>query len=64
MSPNDTIKETTNENATSAKKPRVIITGESLFNGINKKRLSKNYHVIIKHFPGGTAETILEEVED
>ena len=35
-----------------------------MFNGINEKRLSKNYHVKKKHFPGGTAETILEEAEE
>ena len=64
MTPNGTIKETTNENEKSTKKPRVVITGESLFSGINEKRLSKNYHVKVKHFPGGTAETILEEVKE
>ena len=57
---NDTIKETTNENEKSAKKPKVIITGD----GINEKGLSQDNCVKIKHFPGETTETILEEVEE
>ena len=61
---NDTIKETTIENEKSAKNPRVIITGDSLLNGINKKALSKDNRVKIKKFPGETTETILEEVEE
>ena len=61
---NGTIKRITNENKKSAKKPRVIITGDSLLNSINEKGLSsKDNHVTIKNFPGGTTETILEEVE-
>ena len=33
-------------------------------NGINEKGLSKDNRVKIKFFPGGTTETILEEVEE
>ena len=61
---NDTIKETTIENEKSAKKTSVIITGDSLLNGINEKGLSIDNRVKIKNFPGGTTETILEEVEE
>ena len=49
---NDTIKETTNENQKSAKKPRVITTGDSLLNGINEKGLSKDNRFKIIFFPG------------
>ena len=48
----------------SAKKSRVIISVESLLNGINEKGLSKDNHVKIKNFPGGTTETILGEVKE
>ena len=48
----------------SAKKPRVIITGGSLLNGINEKGLSKDNHVKRTNFPGGTTETSLGEVEE
>ena len=58
---NDTINENTIENEKSAKKPRVIITGDSLLNGLNEKGLSKDNRVKIKNFPGVTTETILEE---
>ena len=61
---NDTVQETTIENEKSAKKPRVIITGDSLLNSINEKGLSKDNRVEIKNFPGGTTETISEEVEE
>ena len=47
---NDTIKETTIENKKSAKKPRVIIAGDSLLNGINEKGLSKGNRVKQKTF--------------
>ena len=60
---NDTIKETAIENEKSAKKSRIIIIGDSLLNSINEKGLSKINAVKIKSFPGGTTETILEEVE-
>ena len=54
---NDTIKEAMIENEKSAKNPNVIITNNSLLNGINEKGLSKDSCVKIKNFPGGTTET-------
>ena len=60
---NDTIKETINEKDKSAKKSRVIITGDSLLNVINEKGLSKDNRVTIKKFLDGTTETILEELK-
>ena len=47
---NHTIKETTIENQKSPKKPRVMITADSLFNGMNEKQLSKDNSVNIKRF--------------
>ena len=47
---NHTIKETTIENQKSAKKWRVMITADSLFNGMNGKQLSKDNSVNIKKF--------------
>ena len=54
---NDTIKEAMIENEKSAKNPNVIITDDSLLNGINEKGLSTDNCVKIKNFPGGTTET-------
>ena len=61
---NDTIKETTIDTEKPANKTRVIITGDSLLNGINEKGLSKDKHAKIKKFLGGTTETISGEVEE
>ena len=44
---NGTIKETKTENEKSAKKPSVVITGDSLLNGINEKGLTKDNRVKI-----------------
>ena len=44
---NDTIKGTKTENEKSAKKSSVIITGDSLLNGINEKGLTKDNRVKI-----------------
>ena len=44
-------------------KKKVVVTGESLLNGINERGLSKPYKVNIQNFPGGTSETILEELD-
>ena len=61
---NDTTKETTIDTEKPANKTRVIITGDSLLNGINEKGLSKDKHAKIKNFLGGTTETISGEVEE
>ena len=43
---------------------KVIVTGESLLNGLSEKGLSRNRYVTFKNFPGGTSERILEEMEN
>ena len=44
-------------------KRKVVVTGDSMLNGINERRLSKHQKVKIQIFPGGTAETILDKAE-
>ena len=44
-------------------KKRVVITGDSMLNGIHEKRMSKNYWVKINSFPVGTSATILENID-
>ena len=34
-------------------KKRVVITGDSMLNGINEKGMSNNYRVKVNNFPGG-----------
>ena len=44
-------------------KKKVVVTGDSLLNGINERGLSKPHQVNVQNFPGGTGETILEELD-
>ena len=44
-------------------KKKVIVTGDSLLNGINERGLCKPHKVNVQNFPGGTSETILEELD-
>ena len=44
-------------------KKKVIVTGDSLLNGISERGLSKPHKVNVQNFPGGTSETILEELD-
>ena len=44
-------------------KRKVVVTGDSVLNGINERGLSKHQNVKIQNFPGGTTETILDKVE-
>ena len=46
------------------KEIKVVVTGDSLRDCISKKGLSKNHQAKIKHFPGGTTETIVDEREN
>ena len=44
------------------KKKKVVVTGESLFNGINW--LLRKHQVTVKNFPGGTSKKVLDEMEN
>ena len=44
-------------------KKRVVITGDSMLNGIHEKGKSKNYRVKVNNFPGGTNATILDNID-
>ena len=37
-------------------KKRVVITGDSMLNGIHEKGMSKNYRVRVNNFTGGTMQ--------
>ena len=45
-------------------KRKVVITGDSLLNGLHEKGLSRNHRVKVNNFPGGTSETILENIDE
>ena len=44
-------------------KKKVVVTGDSLLNGINERGLSKPHKVNVQNVPGGTSETILKELD-
>ena len=48
----------------SIKKKKIVLTGDSMGNGISKKDLSVNHKVKIVNFPGGASEKILEKLND
>ena len=49
---------------TKEQKKRVVITEDSMLNGIHDKGLSKNHTVKINNFSGGTSETVLENIDE
>ena len=48
----------------SSKKRKIVLTGDSMVNGIPEKGLSVNHKVKIVNFPGCTNEKILEKLDD
>ena len=44
-------------------KKRVVITGDSMLNGIHEKSMSKYYRVKVNNFTGSTSATILEDID-
>ena len=40
------------------------MTGDSMFNGINEKGLSKSHNLKVKKYPGATSEDILDKVDN
>ena len=48
---------------TTEQKKRVVITGVSMLNEKNGKRMSKNNRIKVNNFPGGTIATILQNID-
>ena len=44
-------------------KKRVVITGDSMLNGIPEKGMSKNHRVEVNNFPSGTSTMIMENID-
>ena len=47
-----------------SRKKKIVLTGDSIVNGISEKGLCVNHKVKIVNFPGGTSEKILEKLDD
>ena len=43
---------------------KVVVTCDSMVNGVNDKGLSKSYNVKVKNCPGATSEDILDKIDD
>ena len=42
---------------------KVVVTGDSMLNCISEKGPSKSHKVTVKKFPGGTSNTIVENLD-
>ena len=56
-------KSNMDKDKTIEQKKRVVITRDSMLNGIHEKGMSKNYKVKVNNFSGGTSSTILENID-
>ena len=58
---------TGNKNANKPSKQRnkkkVVVTRDSMLNCISEKRLSRSHKVIVENIPGGTSNTIVENLD-
>ena len=45
-------------------KKKIVVTGDSMLNGVNEKGLSKSHNVKVKNYPGATSEDILDKIDD
>ena len=50
-------------NSAKEKRKKIVMTGDSMLNGIHERGLSKQQQAKMQNFPGGTSETILDEVD-
>ena len=59
---NSNIKNSNNEEKQEKKK--IVVTGDSMLNGVNEKELSKSHSVKAKNYLGATSEDILDKIDD
>ena len=41
---------------------KIVVNGDPMLNGVNKKGLSKLHNVKVKNYPGATSEDILDNL--
>ena len=41
---------------------KIVVTGDSMLNGVNEKRLTKLHNLKVKNYPGATSEDILDKI--
>ena len=62
-SPSSNSKQKIETQTTPSSKKKILLTGDSMVNGISEKGLSVNHKVKIANFSGGTSEKILEKLD-
>ena len=53
-----------NSNDEKQEKKKIVVTGDSILNGVNEKGLSKSRNVKVKNYPGVASEDILDKIDD
>ena len=43
---------------------KIVVTGDSVLNGVNEKGLLKSHNVKVKNYPGATSEDILDKIDE
>ena len=41
---------------------KIVVTGDSVLHGVNKKGLSKSHNVKVKNYPGAISKDILDRI--
>ena len=59
---NSNIKNSNNEEKQGEKK--IVVTGDSMLNGMNEKGLLKSHNVKVKNYRGATSDDILDKIDD
>ena len=62
-SPSSNSKQNIENQTEPSSKKKIVLTGDSMVNGISEKGLSVNHKIKIINFPGGTSEKILEKLD-
>ena len=62
-SPSSNSKQNIENQTEPSSKKKIVLTGDSMVNGISEKGLSVNHKVKFVNFPGGTSEKILEKLD-
>ena len=42
---------------------KIVVTGDSVLDGVNKKGLSKSHNVKVKNYPGAMSKDILDRID-
>ena len=49
---------------TKNRRKKIVVTGDSMLNGVNQKGLSMSHNAKVKNYPGATCEGILDKIDN